>query len=653
MAQAATPDPAAAADPARGWGGRWAQAAARSAWPVLGAAGLYLLMHPYGGIEGDARIYVGRALADLDPDGVGRDLMFALDGQSRFSLFPIVLRALVQRLGPDAAALAVSVAGLFAWFCAAAFLAGAIAADRRRWGILIALVVLPALYGHPGPFRIGEALATPRTLAEAAVLAGLATQLSGRFWSAALLMLVACLIHPIMGLAGLGVLAIVLVAEDRRWLALLAPVLPAIVLAAYLGLPLFGRLLQPVDPAYLGILRQRCADLFPLLWPAQAWASPLVQAASILIAGTLVPRPVRRVLYAALLAGLCGVAATIVFEEFGSSLLVIQAQPWRLLWVTSVAGAAALGMCVTTLSRGGAGERITLAVLVLGWVYSDDVLIAGGAGALAVAVHAAVRHRWIAPTRALMLTSIWLVGALITCRAVLEAIAVAWLVASLPDGVHLELTLIRNFGLAAPLALAAGLVWIGIPWNRPWHWPARAILGLTLLLALLNLWDERAPAFSRVEDRAARADLIRAVGSRPGEVLWLDSGAEAWLVLGRPSWSNTLQGASIVFSRPLAMAWSERTDRLIALGLATEAQRAPFGAPIPARSADLPAGAVQTLCAAPDAPAWIVMPLADGQVPPAKARVFPVNRPPAKPMPAVGGMVWRHPVAYGLLPCRT
>lgn len=649
MAQAATPDPAAAADPARGWGGRWAQAAARSAWPVLGAAGLYLLMHPYGGIEGDARIYVGRALADLDPDGVGRDLMFALDGQSRFSLFPIVLRALVQRLGPDAAALAVSVAGLFAWFCAAAFLAGAIAADRRRWGILIALVVLPASYGHPGIFRIGEALATPRTLAEAAVLAGLASQLSGRFWSAALLMLVACLIHPIMGLAGLGVLSIVLVAEDRRWLALPATALPAIVLAAYLGLPLFGRLLQPIDPQYLSILRQRCSDLFPLLWATQAWASPLVQAASILIAGALVPRPVRRVLYAALLAGLCGVAANIVFEEFGSSLLVIQAQPWRLLWVTSVVGAAALGLCVTTLPRGGAGDRMTLALLVLGWVYSDDPLIAGGAGTLALAVHAAVRRRWIVPSRALMLATVWLVGALVACRAVLEAVALGWLVTRLTPGAYLELSLIRNFGLAAPLALTAGLAWIDMARSRP----ARIILGLMLTLTLVNFWDERAPVFGRTEDRVARSDLIRAVAGRPGEVLWLDSGAETWLVLGRPNWINTLQGASIVFSRPLAMAWSERMGRLIALGLATEANRVPFAPPVPPRAPDLPVGAVETLCAAPDAPAWIVLPLRDGQVPPDGGRVFPLHRPSVNAIPAVDGLSWNGTVAYGLLPCRT
>jgi len=153
---------------------RWAAVLRRSAWPALGMGGLYLLLHPYEGIDGDARIYVGRALADLDPDGVGRDLMFTHDGQSRFSLFPVALRALVGALGPGPAALAVSLVGLIAWFCAASALAAALGAGRRRWVVLAAMAVLPASYGYPGIFRVGEALATPRTLAEAAVLAGLA-----------------------------------------------------------------------------------------------------------------------------------------------------------------------------------------------------------------------------------------------------------------------------------------------------------------------------------------------------------------------------------------------------------------------------------------------------------------------------------------------
>jgi len=53
------------------------------------------LGRPYRGIFQDPQIYIGRAVADLDPSGVGRDLMFVHDGQFGFSLFPFVVRAMV------------------------------------------------------------------------------------------------------------------------------------------------------------------------------------------------------------------------------------------------------------------------------------------------------------------------------------------------------------------------------------------------------------------------------------------------------------------------------------------------------------------------------------------------------------------------------
>jgi hypothetical protein len=40
---------------------------------LLALAAIFLMTHAYGGIAGDSKIYMGRALADLDPSGVGRD----------------------------------------------------------------------------------------------------------------------------------------------------------------------------------------------------------------------------------------------------------------------------------------------------------------------------------------------------------------------------------------------------------------------------------------------------------------------------------------------------------------------------------------------------------------------------------------------------
>ncbi|WP_297506268.1 hypothetical protein [uncultured Caulobacter sp.] len=65
----------------------------------LAAFGLFLLSRPYQGVRHDGRLYVADALAKLDPGGVGRDLMFAHDGQFGFSLYTPILARLIGLLG--------------------------------------------------------------------------------------------------------------------------------------------------------------------------------------------------------------------------------------------------------------------------------------------------------------------------------------------------------------------------------------------------------------------------------------------------------------------------------------------------------------------------------------------------------------------------
>lgn len=615
-------------------------------WPILGAAGLYGLLHPYRGIDGDARLYVGRALADLDPAGIGRDLMFVHDGQSRFSLFPLLLRGLVEAFGPAQAALAVSLAGLVAWFCAAAALAAGLA-GRGRWLVLAAMAALPASYGFPGVFRVGEALATPRTLAEAAVLASLGACAAGRDRLAGLLALLGCLVHPIMGLAGVAVLALVLAARDRRWLIALVALPLAALAAAALGLPLFDRLLQGLDPEFSAILRLRCADLFPSFWPGAAWGPIVVQGASILIGATLAPSRVRPILYAALGAGLTGVAVSAFFGDRWPVLLMVQLQPWRFLWLTAVVGAAAFGLCAAGL-WGRRADRLTLGLLALGWLFADDLVIAAGAGAMALALHTALRRTRIDPTPRVILVTGTLIGVLAASRLVFELSALTWLLGHRDEGAELRLGMIRNFSLVPTLAVGGGLVWT----RAAGHRGARIVLGAGLALALVALWDERTVTARAIEARTALPGLAATVAHRPGAVLWLDGEAQAWLLLSRANWSSNLQGAGIVFSPVLARTWAERMDRLIAAGLAAPNDRAPFHPAGPRRPDDPPAAAVAILCAAPDAPAWIVVPLRDRQDLPGNAGIFPLAAPVVTARTRPEGVSWHRTVAYGLLPCR-
>jgi hypothetical protein len=72
---------------------------------------VFFLSRPYPGIVQDAYIYMGRALADLDPNGIGRDLMFVNDGQFGFSLFRYLAKAMAAVLGLATAAKTLAFSG--------------------------------------------------------------------------------------------------------------------------------------------------------------------------------------------------------------------------------------------------------------------------------------------------------------------------------------------------------------------------------------------------------------------------------------------------------------------------------------------------------------------------------------------------------------
>ncbi len=87
------------------------------------AIALWALTHPFQGIAGDTNVYIGRALADLNPAGIGRDMMFVYDGQSRFRMFPFLLDHLVADLGTQTTVVLLAVIAMAACTSALALFA--------------------------------------------------------------------------------------------------------------------------------------------------------------------------------------------------------------------------------------------------------------------------------------------------------------------------------------------------------------------------------------------------------------------------------------------------------------------------------------------------------------------------------------------------
>lgn len=614
-------------------------------------AALFLLARPYTGISLDARLYVGRGLADIDPGGVGRDVMFVNDGQSSFSLYTLVLHHLVDGLGAAHAAVALSLAGAAVWFCAAAYLAGRLASGRGRWAIMLALAVLPAYYGFTEVLRAAELNAVPRPFAEAGVLVGLGALASGRRVLACAAIAVACLFHPIMGLAGIAVLGLALVAEDRRWLAAAAIGAAAVLTAAAAGLPLFGRLFTGIDSEWRAVLDAKSPILFPSLWPAESWGRIAIQAVTLVIAATLVEGRARLILLSGLVVGACGLAATLLAGDRWASLLVVQAQPWRMLWLTVVLATAALAICAMVLHRRGPAFRIVLALLTLGWILNDDVIVTSGAAGLALAVFLMARRETIRFSAGLALIAWALVGVMIAMKIGLQASAIASILRDRAPGSNVGPGMVRNCAVLLPL--------VALGWFLRERFGPRSIasaaMGLALSFVALAALDDRSGFQKAVERGQALPGLSSRIASRPGEVLWIGGGPEAWLLLGRPNWITSMQGASVVFSRPLAMIWSERVRRLLALTLATPSDYNAFATQLTDPLPRLTSDSVDRLCTAADAPAWIVAPLETPLEPSldARATVFRMPEPEAKLVIGETGFSWRSIDAYALLACRS
>jgi len=590
---------------------------------LVALTALLALSRVYQGVRHDSRLYFGDALARLDPAGVGRDLIFTHDGQFGFSLYTPVLAALVKALGVGGAGVLVTAVGLVLWLAALIVLAHRLLADRPeawRWAAVAIVVAAPPFYGAFEVFGYGEPFATPRILVEAAGMAALSLYLSSRRWAAIAVLLAAMVLHPIMALCGLGVIYVALCLEDRRWIVLGAVGGVALATAALLGLPLANRLTVVMDPVWRALCEARSPTIFPGLWPPEAWGRLAVQGATLATAIALSQGAVRRVLIAALGVGLAGVLVGWLLGDRLSLLLVLQVQPWRTQALLAILAALSLVVALAAGPRRGLGGTLCAAALAIGWIFLGwGVLPFVCAMAAAAALWMTLRVERPASARAARW--IWtLVGLALAAFLAVRGLALVASLKALPAGAGLAASLVWNSGLPGLLAIAGALGLSLRHGARP-SWPVGlAAVGLFAALAL-SVWDARA-ANVRLREGGLDPELTRLMAARPGEVLWLAGDIEPWSLTGRASWASRLQGAGMVFSRPLAVQLGARVDALVEGGWVGEGWRTPFAAPL-AAPAPVTLARRDRLCARSDAPAWIVAPLRAGDTPdPALHAVF-------------------------------
>ena len=637
---------------------------------AIAAAATFLLFRPYLGIVHDARLYVGFALAPLDPDGVGRDLVFVHDGQSRLSVFRLILRVLLEWGGPVVAAAVVTYAGLLLWFAALVAFVRSLLGTTRGWsyalGVALLAVSLSPGYGPQRVFQFAEAFATPRALAEACVLAALAALLARRTGRAIGLLGLGLTVHPLMTAPAAAVaLWFAVGARVRLLLVLVAGVVVAGVLGTAMMAPATTGMLARFDTEWLRALNYRSSIVFLRHWESPDAARLLLHLVTTVLGATVLGGRAGRLMYSVIAVVAGALLVTWVGADLVGHVLVTQGQPWRALWMLAILAALMMGVVLDAAWRAPSPDgdvppsrdlrRAATVLLLLAWFVVDS----NAATVLFVLLSLLL---WsvpiVAPTwrlPAMGLAAITTLAALFVAGVVTMQSWELWSAAAVsPDpALRGSWETIVGTGIPGVLVLAAvSAVVSGAAWALPWRFPR--LLGALVPLALLILLARRGDARSTYQRAVEHALDDRYAGRPPdpvlradGPVYWAYANLEPWAFAGSAGWAANPQGISIVFDRALALRWRARWERLAALGLAPENQLR--GDWVAARDAVITPAHIDSLCRPPDAPALLVLPVNQLRGPSADDVVTP---PAVKPLRApLPGAVWQRIDAYRVIRC--
>jgi len=291
---------------------------------------------PYLGLYHDSRLYAAQLANNLGLTDLREDLYLEYGSQDRYSIFSLLLTPLVRVLGLSPAFFLGYLLSKAVLFWGALRLAGKLLADPLAVGLTgLYLGLAPVPFGGNEVFHINEAFLTPRLLACGLVLWGLARLLERRWLTAILLELLALLIHPLMGVAGvlsLGLWAASTLLSGRLFLSLLLTgigLATATVVVEPLGRALFGHM----DEEWRDIYFQMCFFIDPFLWWTADWVRLSVGFATVATAVFLLPGDRGRLVAALLAVGLCGLVSQVITVR-SSYHLLLQASPYRAMWLS-------------------------------------------------------------------------------------------------------------------------------------------------------------------------------------------------------------------------------------------------------------------------------------------------------------------------------
>jgi hypothetical protein len=318
------------------------------------------------------------------------------------------------------------------------------------------------------------------------------------------------------------------------------------------------------DEAWLHLIRTGLKYLWLSEWSLLTW-SPVVVSFTTLMTGLLVIEGshARALARASVIAAIGCIALNYVAGDLLHIVLVVQAQPYRVLWLSTLMSFLLLPLVVHRAWARGAYGRSAVLLLIAAWLCMPEPYAIGIAALAFVAAVAAVRNIGELPDRASKLM-VFGAGSVLSLAAVYH-VATTLLFTAIQDSSDVPgfLQGIRALSRTGVLPYAV-FVLIYVAARRYGSWVPRiglaaACITMLAVLAPSSVHEWTTPRYSRDYDAFAH---WRALIPPRTEVLWFDSPVAAWMLLQRPSYLSNTQEVSGVFFRPAALAMKHRVDML-------------------------------------------------------------------------------------------
>ena len=528
---------------------------------------VWSLIYEYRGLVYDAQIYAIEALAKLRPSLAG-DLFLQNVSQDQFTIFPRFYAWVIEIVGLRSAALLMTIVFTI-WILSASWdLIATLANSDLAWLAIFMLVILEGYYGAFGVFYISEPFLTARLPAEALVATSLACYVRGQERVAFGVAFAAFLVHPLMALP--GSLIIICMRLPPRAIVLAASLVIAVVLAAAIAantLPSAARILAVMDVPWINVVRERSQFLFMQLWRVNDWALN-ARALLSLVFAMMVFRAGRahNLAFVALAVGATGIAIAVIASLIGPVALLMQGQPWRWPWISTLLGILLLPPIAYGAWRADRFGSVCSSLLIAGWLLPVEAGAACVSFALVVwTVRSKIPAAW---TKYAQPAAAIIVLALVSWSLMNSWTSVAKM-APVPPG--------ESFVAACARAVFTSKLWCVLLVGAAW-WAiksSRGILAPIAISALLGASASTVIFHSSIHVRpyGSQSDMREFSEWRdripPGSNVFVtngyDSGSFVWFTLQRNNYLSPGQSAGVVFSRVTALEVQRRSEVLLPL----------------------------------------------------------------------------------------